>query len=195
MTLQQKVEVYGKDAVLTILKDLIKERENAILSKYSFQKEVEKERMGATGTDLFWYWSLIEMNSLSRSQGLQDSLKKLRFQVAFIEGRVKTMDIASVKQHPIEDLLDHSTVKRRMSKRILFLCPLHQEKTASFVLFKENNTWHCFGCNRGGDVISLYMQLHGVTFKKAIRELSGYPQATSWQITLTMLLSFYVYIH
>ena len=34
------------------------------------------------------------------------------------------------------------------------ICPLHEEKTASFYVYNETQTWHCFGaCGRGGDVI------------------------------------------
>ena len=35
-------------------------------------------------------------------------------------------------------------------------CPLHEERTGSFVVFRDKQTWRCFGaCARGGDVIEL----------------------------------------
>ena len=47
-------------------------------------------------------------------------------------------------------------------------CPLHGEKTAS-LLFYEDGGWHCFGCGAGGDGISFYAALHGLTQGEAAR--------------------------
>lgn len=43
-------------------------------------------------------------------------------------------------------------------------CPFHKEKTGSFVVVPKRNTWHCFGCGKGGsqrDFINA-VGLHGV---------------------------------
>jgi DNA primase len=37
-------------------------------------------------------------------------------------------------------------------------CPLHDEDTPSFRWYPESNTFYCFGCNEGGDVITLHMK-------------------------------------
>lgn len=51
-------------------------------------------------------------------------------------------------------------------------CPFHSEKTASFVIFPDQNTWHCFGaCNQGGDVIDFVMRIDGLSFGEAVRRL------------------------
>lgn len=46
------------------------------------------------------------------------------------------------------------------------LCPIHDEKTASFWL--QENRWHCFGCGEGGDIIDLVGHLEGVEFIEAL---------------------------
>ena len=46
-------------------------------------------------------------------------------------------------------------------------CPLpdHEDKTPSFVVYPNNNSWWCFGCSRGSDVLDLYQLAHGYTQK------------------------------
>ena len=51
-------------------------------------------------------------------------------------------------------------------------CPFHNEKTPSFVVDPDRQSWRCFGaCATGGDVLSFAMRQHGWTFAEALREL------------------------
>lgn len=53
------------------------------------------------------------------------------------------------------------------------LCPFHTEKTPSFVVFPETQTWHCFGaCGTGGDVFTFIEQAEGLEFAAALRMLA-----------------------
>ncbi len=51
-------------------------------------------------------------------------------------------------------------------------CPFHNEKTASFMVSKEKQIWHCFGCGKGGDVITFIQEYEGLTFPEALRQLA-----------------------
>lgn len=46
-------------------------------------------------------------------------------------------------------------------------CPLHQDRTPSFVLYPDGH-WRCFSCNRGGDAVDLMMLTHHVTLGEAV---------------------------
>ena len=50
------------------------------------------------------------------------------------------------------------------------LCPLHREKSPSFTIYPNHNSWYCFGCETGGTVIDFVMAYYGlVTFEAALR--------------------------
>jgi len=76
---------------------------------------------------------------------------------------------------------DISTIKRALSCNVVLrnrgfkagrstTCPLpgHDDGKPSFGVFAEGKAYKCFGCDRGGDVLSLIQELDGCTFKEAI---------------------------
>jgi DNA primase len=51
-------------------------------------------------------------------------------------------------------------------------CPFHHERTPSFVVNPDNQTWRCFGaCAEGGDLFRFAMKQNGWTFREALEEL------------------------
>jgi hypothetical protein len=48
------------------------------------------------------------------------------------------------------------------------LCPLHQEKTASFSVNDERGLFHCFGCGAGGDLVSYLVEKRGLSMREAL---------------------------
>ena len=58
-------------------------------------------------------------------------------------------------------------------KNFKALCPFHKERTPSFIVSPERQTWHCFGsCNTGGDVFSFLMKYENVEFYEALKILA-----------------------
>jgi len=51
------------------------------------------------------------------------------------------------------------------------LCPFHSEKTPSFSVSEQRQIFYCFGCQKKGDVISLVMELDGLSYVEAIHHL------------------------
>lgn len=61
----------------------------------------------------------------------------------------------------------------RTGRAFKALCPFHQEKTPSFSVSPERQTWHCFGkCATGGNAIDFVMRIEGLEFKEALHLLA-----------------------
>lgn len=53
------------------------------------------------------------------------------------------------------------------------LCPFYNEKTPSFIVFPDSQNFHCFGCGKGGDLFTFYMDMEHVEFRDALKELAS----------------------
>jgi DNA primase len=52
------------------------------------------------------------------------------------------------------------------------LCPFHAERSPSFSVVEKKGIYHCFGCQKGGDVISFIQEIQGISFPDALRALA-----------------------
>ena len=52
-------------------------------------------------------------------------------------------------------------------------CPFHNEKTASCKIYPQSNSFYCFGCGAGGDVIDFVRLLYGLDFRQACVRLES----------------------
>ena len=60
----------------------------------------------------------------------------------------------------------------RKGNNLWGLCPFHNEKTPSFSVSPDKQIYHCFGCGKGGGVISFIMEIENLPFPDAVRLLA-----------------------
>jgi len=70
---------------------------------------------------------------------------------------------------------EHIFPVRQYTGRFVYTCPLHADKSPSFYIFDDGDyqTFKCFGCSKGGDLINLICFLKNYTTSEAIRKIAG----------------------
>ena len=82
--------------------------------------------------------------------------------------------VDEVKQKTdIVEVIGQYTTLTKAGRTFRALCPFHTEKTPSFFVYPEQQSWHCFGaCGTGGDVFSFVMKKQGTDFGETLRLLA-----------------------
>jgi DNA primase len=86
---------------------------------------------------------------------------------------VATDAVAEVRDRTdIVGLVSNYVQLKKAGRNFKALCPFHQEKTPSFVVFPDSGNFKCFGCGKGGDVFTFYKEIERVEFREALEELA-----------------------
>lgn len=72
----------------------------------------------------------------------------------------------------IVDFIGKRVTLKKTGRNFKGLCPFHNEKTPSFIVSPERESWHCFGCGKGGDIFTFVMEYEHVDFPEALAELA-----------------------
>ena len=73
---------------------------------------------------------------------------------------------------PVVDVVGETVALKRAGSAYKGLCPFHAEKTPSFVVSPDRESWHCFGCGEGGDIFTFLMRRDGLDFREALSRLA-----------------------
>ncbi len=72
----------------------------------------------------------------------------------------------------IEDIVSGYVKLTRKGKNLVGLCPFHSEKTGSFYIYPQTQSFYCFGCGAGGDTITFLRRIENLEYVEAVKLLA-----------------------
>src|SRR5579862_5464226 len=86
--------------------------------------------------------------------------------------RIKDTSVEAVRQGAdFVALVEDRTQLRKQGGRLVGRCPFHEERTPSFSVNPVDKLFYCFGCHKGGDLITFVRDTQGLDFAGAIEWL------------------------
>lgn len=154
-------------------------RQINLLKSKEVELAVDRKHFNQTITDYNDGWLLdYAVGGIDKELAvLQQKIKKLEFYVWRIDNPqteskgngITDYDIEQAKQVSVVELVQPIAKLRQSGSNWVCLCPLHRERSPSFIIFGKNNHWKCFGCNASGDSIEFVKRYYGMTFIQAIK--------------------------
>ena len=77
-----------------------------------------------------------------------------------------------VARNDIYDTISRYVSLQRAGRLYKGLCPFHSERSPSFMVYPETQSYYCFGCGAGGDVIKFTMEMNSLSYIEAVRYLA-----------------------
>lgn len=125
-----------------------------------------------------WFWlRWLDVTAGDDLRHIDKDVRRLRRQLHLAIGRplppgsITDDMIQRAREFPITDLVNAQLLQR--GKTIACACPYHEDRTPSFHIYLDQNRGWCFGCNQGGDAISIAMRIHECSFREAVMMLAG----------------------
>jgi hypothetical protein len=163
--IKESASVFSAEDVLIVLKESVAE----------LKKEISARQNKAFGIKDILVFDIY--NNLI-IKPLQEELRSKELKIRMLsmtdedKKKIVSFDLNYIKQIKPQVLLGKE--ESSAGRTLKYKCPIHQEKTASFVWYKNNNRFYCFGCGESGSIIDLFMKLNKCDFKVACNELQKY---------------------
>jgi DNA primase len=88
-------------------------------------------------------------------------------------GRIADEIIQEVRDRvDIVDLIGRHLTLKKSGRNYVGLCPFHSEKTPSFNVNSDRQSFYCFGCQKGGNAFTFLTEVENLTFPEAVRTLA-----------------------
>jgi hypothetical protein len=154
-----------------IIKDILSDIKNKL--KLIDKKSSENNK---------WFWGERVMvwdgQSLTKAQ---KELGKIEYLISITKNK-KNKSNKKLTKKMINQALNTSIVDvvgrhiklKKVGKNLVGLCPFHNEKNPSFYVYPESNSFYCFGCQEGGNIINFIKKINNIDFKEAVKLLNNY---------------------
>ena len=77
------------------------------------------------------------------------------------------------RRNDIEELIGQYVQLRRRGRTLTGLCPFHNEKTPSFTVYPDTQSFYCFGCGAAGDAITFVRKINNLGYVEAVKQLAA----------------------
>ena len=74
-------------------------------------------------------------------------------------------------RNDIEEVISSYVNVKRRGRNLVGLCPFHSEKTPSFTVYPDSQSFYCFGCGAGGDVVTFVKKIENLDYIEAVKSL------------------------
>ena len=78
-----------------------------------------------------------------------------------------------VARNDITEVIGQYVQLRHRGRTYTGLCPFHNEKTPSFTVYPDTQSFYCFGCGAAGDVINFVRKISNLGYVEAVKQLAG----------------------
>ena len=72
----------------------------------------------------------------------------------------------------IEDVISGYVSLKKRGNTSVGLCPFHNEKTPSFTVYNDTQSFYCFGCGAGGDAVTFIKKIENLDYMDAVKALA-----------------------
>ena len=108
-------------------------------------------------------------------------LKRLQFYISTTKGNAEIINkendfnlmMEKARNISILDVVSEVANLRKCGKKYSAPCPFHDDRTPSFYIYPETNSFYCFSCLKGGDLIKFVEFYFSKDFKSAVKYLAG----------------------
>jgi DNA primase len=91
-----------------------------------------------------------------------------------VAGKIPERTIDEIRDRTdILSLIGKYVTLKKAGRNFVGLCPFHAEKTPSFSVNPEKGIYKCFGCGKGGNALTFLMEVEGMSFTDAVRDLGN----------------------
>jgi len=91
-----------------------------------------------------------------------------------VTGAISERTISDIRDRAdIVEVISPYVPLKKAGRNFVGLCPFHSEKTPSFSVNPEKGIYKCFGCGKGGDAFAFIMEMEGLSFVEAVKDLGS----------------------
>lgn len=175
LTAAELLEIFpeAKKVIQSKISEWMEEREQMVKKIKSMLLQIRTIKDDfSRGLNKYW----LKLTYGEKLLEIDRHISRLRHLLAVAKGRPPTKGgvteemIERALSVPIETVINQQL--RKSGNKLVGLCPFHNEKSPSFFVYPESNSFYCYGCGVGGNVINLIKKLHDYDFITAVKWLN-----------------------